>query len=75
MVCATVECDNTVLWQTWSFDYSTDIGNSDIQQKTGITASTIPDLNPAGTDFVYGDPREMLAASTQQALVWSDFCR
>jgi hypothetical protein len=45
--------------QTWSFESSTDLGESDIDQLTGIVASTIPDRNPIANDYAYGDPREV----------------
>ena len=46
-------------WQTWSFESSTDLGESDIDQLTGFVASTIPDRNPVANDYAYGDPREV----------------
>jgi hypothetical protein len=49
--------------QTWSFDSSTDLDESDIDQLTGLVASTIPDRNPVAIDYAYGDPREVTAAT------------
>jgi hypothetical protein len=48
--------------QTWSFQSSTDLDESDIDQLTGMVASTIPDRNPIANDYAYGDPREVCRA-------------
>jgi hypothetical protein len=59
--------------QTWSFESSTDLDESDIDQLTGIVARTIPDRNPIANDFAYGDPREVcdsVTVRTQFFLLW-----